>query len=138
MTNSLYPLGRSAFARAEVDWVGDTFRAYALDVDFVYDEGHEFLSDTAYSTTELDHVTLSGTQVLPGGVCDADDTALAAVPNGDTVRHLIIVRWTADPATSALIYHADSNRDGTPMARTSDGTSMPLRWSDLPSRVFRL
>lgn len=138
MTNSLYPLGRSAFARGEVDWVGDDFRAYALDADFVYDEGHEFLSDTLYATTGLDHVDLAGTQVLPGGVCDADDTSLAAVANGETIRHLVIVRWTTDPATSALLYHADSNRDGTPMARLSDGSSIPLRWSDQPSRVFRL
>lgn len=136
MTNSLYPLGRSAFARGEVNWEGDTFRAYAFGDDFTYDEAHEFLDDTSGSV--LSYVELTGKVVLPGGVCDADDTALAGVTAGEEVNHLVIVRWDTSAALSALIYHADTNKDGTAMARLSDGTSIPLRWSSLPSRVFRL
>lgn len=141
MANLLVPSGRSYFARGEVAWESDEIRALAMDVGGIYTEAEldalEFQGDLDGGDI-LDSVTLSGTTVLQGGVCDADDTFWTGVTSGLTIRAMIITKWTGDAATSPLLYYADRNEDGSTINRSSDGTPIPLTWSSSAFRVFKL
>lgn len=138
MANALYRPARSAFARGVIDWEADTFRLYAADATLTWDPAHEFLADTAIGTAGLDFTVLTGCTVGDDGVCDAADATFSGVGAGMTVARLLIAQWSGDAATSRVIAWLDTGWDGLPLARTSDGSPIPVAWSDSAQRVFRL
>lgn len=124
--NHWLPSGLKAFALGDVDWVADTIRVAALDSSYVQDDGHLVLDDL---TGVLATVTLAGKTVSDTGVMDADSAIFTGVGIGDTITQLVLYRWSGSSATSTLLIYQDSNEDGTPISRTSDGSSIPLNWS---------
>lgn len=133
--NRLYPLGRSAFLRGEIDWESDTFTLALLDGSYTYDDAHEFADDlTGVVATH----TLTGTTVLPDGIADADDSSVTGVALGESVERLAIYKNTGTPGTSRLIYFADENDDTTAINYEGDGSAVVLIWSTSATRVFRI
>lgn len=137
MANHLTAKGRSRFAKGELAWEDDTWAVAALDSTYTpSDPDDEYAA--AFSGAVLAAVNLTGTTVLDGGICDADDVALTGVDAGSTIVRLAIYKVTGDLATSPVVYVADTNEDGTPIGRLSDGSSIPLNWSASTTRVFRV
>lgn len=135
MANALYPLGRSAFLRAEIDWVGDDVTVALLDGSYTYDPAHDFASDL---TGVLATAALTGKAVLADGIADADDVSVSGVGLGDTVERVVFYKDTGTAATSALIYYADENDDTTAISRPGDGGAIVLMFSNSSTRCFRI
>jgi hypothetical protein len=135
MANDLFPLARSAFARGELDWEGDNFTALLLDAAD-WNAGYEFQTDLVATTVAS--AALAGKTVLTGGVCDADNTTVTGLAGGETALAIVIIQDTGTPATSRVVYYADTNDDTTPISLAGDGSAVVLNWSAAASRVFRL
>lgn len=135
MANHWLPSGIAAFSRGEVDWEDDTIKVAALSADYVADDAHAVLDDL---TDILDTATLAGKTVSSAGVLDANDGSFAAVANGETITQLVTYKDTGSSATSTLLFYEDTNEDGTPISRTSDGSAIPLVWSASTDRIASL
>lgn len=135
MANHWMPSGLTAFANGDVDWPAATIKVAAMDSTYVQDDGHTVVNQL---TGVLATLTLAGKAVLDSGVLDANDGTFTGVANGDTITQLMAYVDTGDPATSTLLFYMDTNEDGTPISRTSDGSAIPLVWSATADRIARL
>jgi len=131
MANTLYPVARSAFLTADLDWVADAMTVALLSSAYTYNSAH---TTSGSLTGVLDTETLAGKAVLADGVADADDVTTMAPGSGTTVRAVVIYR-TSD---GMLVYFADTQDDGTAINRPGTGGAMSLLWSASANRVFRL
>lgn len=128
--------GVVAFAQGEVDWPADTIKVLALSSAFTFDEDLATLDEIAAGV--LDEVTLAGKAVSATGQLDADDGAFTSVASGQTITGLMVYKSTGTASTSPLLMWMDTNEDGTPISRTSDGSSIPLNWSATADAIARL
>jgi len=135
---ALYPLAREKFLTAQIDWsaTGDDFLLVALDSTGVYLPTDEFRSDL---------VGVLGTATIPNpisagdGTADADDVVFTGLSYGDLVEAIVICRDTGLDSTDDLIYYADTQTDGTDIARYSDGVNpITFVWSATTARIFRI
>lgn len=134
MANVLYPAARTAFLTGDLDWPGQAFSLAALD-HASYDPADENLDDlTGVLSTE----PITGRTALLGGVADATDLEVSGVSALDTIRAFVIYRDTGTASTSTLVAWIDQTADTTPVERPSDGSPIPIVWSNSPERVFRL
>lgn len=134
MSNTMYPSARTAFLTGSLDWVGQSFSVAALD-HAGYNPSNENLDDLA---GVLATAAITGRVALVNGVADADDLTISGVSALDTVRALVIYRDTGTASTSTLVAWIDETADSTPLERPSDGSPIPIVWSNTPERVFRL
>ncbi len=135
MSNVLYPTARVAFLQGEIDWRDAGITAVALSDTYVYSSSHQYYSDLS---GVLDSVILTGNTVLSDGVADAQDAVFTSIGVGEEIAAIVVYLNTGTPTTSPLIYFADTNDDGTSIARTGDGTPVTVNWSSSDSRVFKI
>lgn len=128
--------GVVAFANGDVDWPDDTIKVLALSSAFTFDPDLATLDQVLAGI--LDEVTLAGKAVTATGQLDADDGSFTAVPSGQTITGLMVYKATGVEATSPLLMWMDTNEDGTPISRTSDGSAIPLNWSATADAIARL
>lgn len=134
MSNVLYPSARTAFLTGDLDWEGQNFSLAALDHSSYNPADQNFADLTGVLATE----SITNTVALAGGVADADDLYVSGVSALDTIRAFVVYRDTGSPGTSALVAWIDETADTTPVERPSDGSPIPVVWSNGPERVFRL
>lgn len=135
MSNALYGKGRDKFANGDIDWAVDTIRAYLIDVaDYsVQIDVDEFLSEVPTAAKVAFAALASKSSAL--GVCDANDTTFSSV-TGDPCEAIILVKWTGNEATSALIAYLDTAASGLPV--TPNGGDITISWDNGANRIFKL
>lgn len=135
---ALYPLARDKFLTAQINWsaTGDDFLLIALDGSGVYDPTDEFRSDLVgvLGTADIPNPVAAG-----DGAADADDVTFTGLSSGDLVEAIAICRKTGLDTTDDLIYYADTQTDGTDIARYSDGVNpITFVWSSTTAKIFRI
>lgn len=140
----VYDWGRQAWLLGQVNWVGDTVRAYLVD-----SQEYSTALATAQSTHDhLDDVPVGGrvasadltnkTAPLNNGVADADNVTFTNVA-GDVSEYIILVQIVsggteADHRLLALMDSATTT--GLPV--TPNGGDIVVQWSDLANRILKL
>jgi hypothetical protein len=134
MADFMYNKGRQRFATKLIDWINDTVRVYLVDgADYpAPDPTDEYLSSIP-AGGRVAYADLLG-KTATDGVCDADNTILTGV-TGDPCEMLVLVLWTGDPATSALIVKLDSY-SGLPV--TPNGGNITITWPSDANKIFKL
>jgi hypothetical protein len=145
--SSLYDNARNMFARGDLKWkatAGSTIRAFMVDRDGYTpsQSAHVYLSSIPSSARKGN---LGGNQLSDAprlvledpiaGVCDAADITFVAIPPGTTLGYLVLFEDTGDENTSSLIAVID-RAAGLPV--NSNGADMDIRWSNGPSKIFKL
>ncbi|HZT29721.1 MAG TPA: hypothetical protein VFA33_07560 [Bryobacteraceae bacterium] len=131
MSDFNYMKNLDAIGKKLIDLVGDTIKvglctaAYTADVN-----ADEFLSAVGSAMVQAAALT---TKSLTGGVFDADDATLAAVPAGSTITQFILYQDTGSPATSRLIRHFDSY-SGLPFL--TNGLDVVITWPSGSNKIF--
>lgn len=134
MANTLYDLGRQAFAEGDLDWTGDDIRVILVDTaDYTFSQAHQFLTSVPVAARVSTSTSLTG-KTATIGVCDADNVTFTAV-TGDQAEALIIYQHTGVEATSRLIAYIDT-ATGFPI--TPNGGDIEVNWSNVATRIFRL
>lgn len=131
----VFPSARSLFASAGIDWSTDAFGVGVVDSTYTYSPSHDFRNDV---TGVLATAALAGMTVLADGVCDADDVSVSGVTLGDIVEGIFIYRNVGTAATDDLVWYANTNSDGTPIYRVSDGNPIAFSWSNGADRIFQI
>jgi hypothetical protein len=133
--NSLYGKGRDRFANADIDWTVDTIRVYLIDLDLypLQIDIDEFLSEIP-TAAKVAFAILSG-KSSSLGVCDANDSLFSSV-TGAVCEALVLVKWTGDESTSALIAYLDTAVSGLPV--TPNGGDISITWDNGANRIFKL
>lgn len=131
---NLWPSARTAFALAQLDWVGGDFAAIILTDDYTFDVGHTVVDD-------LDGI--AGTAALTGktvtdGACDAADVTITPTGPGLLVTHFVIAQDEGNTATDKLIWYANTYVDTTPISRVTDGSGMVWSFDNGADRIFRI
>lgn len=133
---TVYPLARTKFLKALIDWEGDAFTAVALDSSYTYSELDEFRSDL---TGVLGTAALAGMAALANGWADASDVTITGMTPGLVVARFAICRNVGSAATDDLIWIATTHADTTPINRVVDGSgSMTFSFANTPGRIFQL
>lgn len=135
MSNAMYTNAKTQFLLGNFDWVDDDFTVLFMDDTYAYDAGDLYWSDVEASV--IDSAPLLSKTVVDN-VCDAADVTTVVVPLGVTLQSLIIVRDTADHATSELLLFMDQNDTNNFLARLGEGVVIPVLWSNGPGRIFRI
>jgi len=137
MASALYPTGKNAMLKGDIDVDTDTFSVTGVaDEDYTYSAAHDFLDDvTQYSgitAANLASVTVDGS-----GVFDADDLSPAfsslAIDGTKDVDALIIFKDTGVAGTSQLIAYIDL---ATPI--TPNGGNINITWDSGANKIFKL
>lgn len=136
MANAMYPLSRQAWADGNLDWSGQDWRAILLDNTYAYSDLHEFLDDVSAAQIAVSGNLTGKTNVL--GVCDADDIVYPAVPLGDTVSSIVVYQWTGVAATSRVAIFYDTLATAELISFATDSGDIIVRWSNGPTKMFRL
>lgn len=139
MANSLYSKARQKFARAQLHWENDTFRAVLVDVNastgYSVDlTNHEFLSSIPVGC-RIAEVALTGRVITADGACDATDTIWPAVPAGNAIEAIVIYKFVTDDTDSPLIAWIDYST-GLPI--TPNGGDVISIWDNATNRIFRV
>ena len=135
MSNLLYPSFREACLTGGVDWLTDDIKVALCTASYVPSVAHTVVDD-------LDGIivtsgNLSG-KTATGGVADADDVTFTAVAPGDPVRSIVVFQDTGDTATSLLIACYTTTSAAVQIEVTPVGFDIAVRWSNGPTRMFRL
>ena len=136
MANAIYPKARQAFARGEIDWQADNIKVLLVDSTYVYSESQDFRDDVGGGSVVATSGNLSA-KTSDLGIMDAADITIATV-SGDTIVGVILFQDTGTPATSHLIAYWDSTAASVLISVAPDGTSIRVRWSNGPLKIFRL
>lgn len=136
MSSSLYPLARESFLKAEIALQTDDIRCALLTSAYTYSDLHQFHS----SLTGIIASMAAGmtTKTTTGGVFDADDVTFPTVTAGQTIAGLVIYKWTGTSGTSRLIAFFDHTISGAATSVPTDGTNVPVRWPNGPTKIFRI
>jgi hypothetical protein len=136
MANAMYPLSRQAWADGNLDWSGDDWRVILLDDTYTYSDAHEFLDDVSAAQIAVSGDLTGKTNVE--GVCDADDVTFASVAAGDTVSAVVVYQWTGVAATSRVAIFYDTLATAELISFDTDSGDVIVRWSNGPTKMFRL
>jgi hypothetical protein len=136
MANAMYPLSRQAWADGDLDWSGQDWRVILLDNTYAYSEAHDFLTDVNAAQVAVSGNLTGKTNVL--GVCDADDVVFPAVLVGDIVSSIVVYQWTGVAATSRVAIFYDTLATAELISFSTDNGDIIVRWSNGPTKMFRL
>lgn len=136
MANQIYPKGRQAFARGEIDWDSDNIKLLLVDATYTFDPAHDFHADVSGTAIVATSGNLTGKDSTDG-ICDAADVVVATV-SGDVITQVIVYRDSGSSATSQLILFFDSTAASVLISLTPDGTGVRVRWSNGPNKIFKL
>jgi len=117
---AIYPAGKTAFLRGQVDMVTDTIRAQL--VSSAYDPNDTVITDVAGHVGVS--VVLSGVTVT-NGVADGDDIVFPDV-TGEPVKAVVLYK---DGGT--LISYADQRADTLPIDITPNGGDITMTFQYL-------
>lgn len=139
MANTVYPAAKAAFLSGAVDLATATVKV-RLTAGYTYNAAHDFLNDVGGDDYH-DSPALSG-KTVAGGVFDADDVVLPAVPNaqdgfGDPIDWdgAVLYVDTGTPSTSRLIAFLDS---ATGLPFMGDGSDVTIEWDAGAAKIFAL
>lgn len=140
MANALYDKGRNRFAIAQINWVTDDIRIMLVDLqDYIVNlANHEFLSDVPFAA-RVAITPLTGKTAV-AGVVDANDPTWVEVVGDQSeavimYKHVVDANGLVQEASSPLIAYLDT-LTGLPV--TPSGTDILVRFSDGPSKIFKL
>lgn len=123
MTNTVYPKGKEALL-GSLDLTSADVRVLVVDLDlYTYNAAHDFLDDVAGGAQIDASGSMTGKSVT-GGVFDAADTPITAVPSA-TNCGLIIYEHTGTASTSRLIHYIDT---GTNITFNPNGGDVNVQW----------
>jgi len=129
MANRMYPKGKSAIQRADVDLESDDIRVILVDLaDYTYSTAHDFLDDVPAGARVATSGALGSKTVgsVAEGVFDAADVVFSSV-SGDQAEAIIIYKHTGTESTSQLIAFLDTGVTGLPVL--PNGENINLAWS---------
>jgi hypothetical protein len=135
--SDIYPSARDLAATTGVNWLTWDIRAVLVDVGYVYDEAHDFLSDVGAGTRVDTSTALTGKTVANGGVCDANDVSFTAL-TGDTVTGIIVYHHTGVESTSDLLVWYDRQSTGGLISYSPSGLDATVRWNNSATKMFKL
>lgn len=129
--NRWFPKGKSAFARAEVDWESEDIRVMLVKDGYTFDATDEFLTDVG-STYDNGRTAASivGKTVSDGGVLDGGDIAVVAT-DADPSDALIVFVHTGSNATALCLLYIDT-AEGLPVSEAGTRT---ITWSNGSSKI---
>lgn len=135
MANALYQKALEAFGNAQINWVGDIFKAVLVDTNAYTPDfaNHQFLSDVPAPARTNISPALSG-KANVNGVMDADDQTFFSV-SGPQSEALIIFKDTGLDTTSRLICYIDT-AGGLPV--TPGGGDIFVVWDNGANKLFRI
>jgi hypothetical protein len=129
--NAIYPKGRQAFARGQINWDADDIRVAFLDATYVYSDTHATMANVPGGAIVATSAALTGKSSVDG-IMDAADVIQAGV-SGDTITQLVVYK-----NGGALILFYDQTAASVLINLAPDGTSVRARWSNGPLKMFRL
>lgn len=136
MAAQLYPSARKAFLDGDIDWLVHNFRVLLIDktiyvANFTSDQflSHVPTPAIIYTTEPLTAKT------SVDGVADAADIETDILDGEQLVTAAVIFQDTGVAGTSRLVTYTDSGI-GFPLIQS--GGPVQIRWSDGPTRIFKL
>lgn len=126
MANKIYPKTKAQLMIGAIDLRAVAMKAILLDgtTDYVYSDGHEFLSDVPAGARVKKTGLLSGKTVnLTTGAFDSDDPTAEAV-TGENIARVILYIEGASDAVSRLVMFQDTGVTTVPF--TPDGSDIRL------------
>lgn len=130
-----YPLGAEKLLGAEINFSTDTLKVAALPVGYVYDAGHEFLSDIGAVVGTAQ--TLTGKSIT-GGVFDAADPNFGAIAAGPTIGSLMIYKEGGTPETSPVLLHLTAPEYVVGLPLAANGFGISHQWPNGTAKIFSL
>lgn len=124
MANAVYPKGKEALLRGEVDLEDDDIKIVLVTSSYTYDDDHETLDDVPGGSRVAMSAALTSTTVT-GGAFDADDVTFVAL-TGSTVAAYVVFKDTGTESTSTLLAFIDTRGDTTPISYTPNGSDLLL------------
>jgi len=121
MANKVYPLWMKKVVEGNGPfWAGALWKAVLVDVSYVYDDAHEFLSSIAGGDRVATSAVLSSVAVLADGVINADPAEFAAFTGAD--------------APSLVVYHDTVGADSLKELALffDDLTGLPVHPANVP------
>ena len=132
MANSLYALGRAAFANACINWLTDTIKVGLLSSAYTPNLAtHQFYSDV--SANVIGTPQTLGTKTNVGGLCGAANPVFTAVASG-AVTYLVYYKDTGVAGTSPLIGLVDT-ATGLPVTANGGDINVTI---DATNKIFKL
>lgn len=135
--NVLQPSAREAFLRGLIAWDVDAFVVVAVDATYVYSAAHDFLDDVLAGARVATSAALTA-KTYAAGVADAADVTFSALPAGDTITGLWIVKDTGVEATSRLVAWFDTKADTTAINVPTNGGDVVVTWPNTGNRIFKV
>lgn len=136
MANAMYPLSRQAWGNGQLDWSGQDWRIALIDETYVYSDLHDFYNDVSASVIVASGNLTAKTNVL--GVMDSADVVFLTLQVGDNVRGVIVYQWTGVAATSRVAIFYDRLATAELINFDTDSGNVIVRWSNGPTKMFRL
>ena len=132
MANSLYTLGRQAFAAAGINWTSDTIKVALVSAAYTpILATHQYLSDLGANVIGTAQTLTSPTN--SGGVLNGAGVTFSSVASG-TVTYVVIYKDTGTPTTSPLIGLIDS---ATGLPVVANGGNINISW-DVTNKIAKL
>lgn len=134
MANMLYTKAKEKLMQGQLNLLTDDIRVAIVSNAYIQSmTTDEFLAEVD------DHIlgtpmALTGRSIT-GGAFDGDDLNFTGIASGATTEGVVIYKHTGDPATSPLIYYADTVT-GFPML--TSGGDIEVRWDNGAYKIFSL
>ena len=128
----VYPKGGEKMLSGAINFSADTVKVRMLPASYVYDAGHEFLSQVSAGVGT--DQTLANKSIT-GGVFDADDADFGAIAAGSSMGYVLLYKDTGNPATSPLLILFD---DVVGLPYATNGAPYVQRWSDGSAKIMSL
>jgi hypothetical protein len=133
MANLIYPKGKEAFLKGEIDLPDDTIKVALVDTGtYTYNAAHDFYNDLS---GVLGTPVALGSKTITSGVFDAADCTFTTPTAGTSIEALVIYKDTGNVATSPLIAYIDS---GTGLPFTSNGADIDIIWDSGSNKIFAI
>ena len=132
MANQYYPKGAEKTFNGAINYLTDDICAVLVSNAYTLSNTHEFASELG---------ALIGTpqalanKATVGGVFDADDVAFGALAPGNTVKAVVLIKYTGNLSTSPLICYLDEVT-GLPLATNGGAVTVP--WSNGAQKIISL
>lgn len=123
--NPLYPAGKSALLRGEMNLLTDTFKAQLAG--YTFDPTHATAADIGGAVGEPALVVVTD---VADGAAFADDVTFLAVGGTDEVTAVIVYLDTGDPTTSTLLTCINRRADAVPLAIEPDDGDLSFSFPD--------
>ena len=134
MANMLYNKAKEKILQGQINLLTDDIRVAIVSNAYVQSmTTDEFLS--AVSANILGTPMALTGRSITGGAFDGDDLNFTGIASGATTEGVVIYKDTGNPATSPLIYYADTVT-GFPML--TSGGAVEVRWDNGAYKIFSL